>query len=98
HPAVINLIRQVVESAHQYGKWVGVCGELAGDPVAAPVLVGMGVDELSMNPGGIPRVKDLLHKMDLNMVKEMAASVLVCETAPAARRTAKEYLQKQGVM
>jgi multiphosphoryl transfer protein len=54
HPAVLRLIHQVVEAAHAQGKWVGVCGELAGDPVATAVLVGLGVDELSLNPGGIP--------------------------------------------
>ncbi len=98
HPAVLHLIGNVVEAAHRNGKWVGVCGELAGDPVAAPVLVGIGVDELSMNPGGIPRVKDLLHKMDGAMVKEMAGQVLAAETAAAARQTAKDYLQKQKLL
>jgi multiphosphoryl transfer protein len=98
HPAVLQLIQKVVAAAHGCGKWVGVCGELAGDPVAAPVLVGIGVDELSMNPGGIPRVKDLLRKMDLQTVEKLSASVLAAESAPAARKLAKEQLQSLGLL
>lgn len=50
HPAVLRLIEQVVQAAHAVGKWVGVCGELAGEAEAVPILVGLGVDELSVNP------------------------------------------------
>jgi len=60
HPAVLGLIRMTVEAAHAHGKWVGVCGELAGDPQAIPVLVAMGVDELSMSPAKIPHAKQIL--------------------------------------
>jgi len=48
-PAVLELIRQVVEAAHAHGKWAGACGEMTGDPLAMPLLVGLGIDELSMN-------------------------------------------------
>ena len=65
HPAVLKLIGQVVEAAEIHGKWVGVCGELAGDPVAAPVLIGLGVRELSLNPAGIPRIKAVVRKIKL---------------------------------
>jgi phosphocarrier protein FPr len=61
HPAVLELIRIVVEAAHARDRWVGVCGELGGDPMAAPFLLGLGVDELSMNPPAIPLVKQALH-------------------------------------
>ncbi len=64
HPAVLQLIDQVVRASHQHGKWTGVCGELAGDPLATAVLVGLGVDELSMSPGSIPRVKAIIHALD----------------------------------
>jgi len=60
HPSVLALIRLTVEAAHSHGKWVGVCGELAGDPQAVSVLVELGVDELSMSPGKIPRAKQII--------------------------------------
>lgn len=60
HPAILALIRMTIEAAHAHGKWVGVCGELAGDPQAIPVLVALGVDELSMSPAKIPRAKQIV--------------------------------------
>ncbi|HMD90060.1 MAG TPA: phosphoenolpyruvate--protein phosphotransferase [Anaerolineaceae bacterium] len=89
HPAVLTLIKKVVDAAHRYGKWVGVCGELAGDPVAAPVLVGLGVDELSLNPAGIPRIKTIVR--DLNFAEAMvfADKILSTCNADEARSMAK---------
>jgi phosphoenolpyruvate-protein phosphotransferase len=72
HPAVLRLIRTVVEAAHDAGKWVGVCGELAGDPVAAPILVGLGVDELSMSAPSIPLVKQAIRGMSRSVVRDLA--------------------------
>jgi len=60
HPAVLSLIRMTIEAAHAHGKWVGVCGELAGDPQAIPILIAMGIDELSMSPAKIPRAKQII--------------------------------------
>ena len=60
HPAVLSLIRMTIEAAHSHGKWVGVCGELAGDPRAIPVLIAMGIDELSMSSAKIPRAKQII--------------------------------------
>lgn len=57
HPSILQLIDQTVKAAHKYGKWVGICGELAADPKAVPILMGLGVDELSMSPNSIPLVK-----------------------------------------
>ena len=64
HPAVLNLIHQVVVAAHACSKWVGVCGEMAGEPLAAPVLVGLGVDELSMNAPSIPAIKGIIRALN----------------------------------
>jgi phosphoenolpyruvate-protein kinase (PTS system EI component) len=52
-----------VEAAHSHGKWVGICGELAGDPQAVPILIAMGVDELSMSPAKMPRAKQIILSM-----------------------------------
>jgi phosphoenolpyruvate-protein kinase (PTS system EI component) len=61
HPALLGMIRRVVEAAHAYDRPVTVCGEMAGDPSAVPILVRLGVDELSMNAPGIPSIKALVR-------------------------------------
>lgn len=76
HPSVLRLIRAVVEPAHVAGKWVGVCGELAGDPVAAPILVGLGVDELSMSAPSIPLVKQAIRAISRSAVRDLAMRAL----------------------
>jgi len=94
HPAVLNLVYTVAEQAHQHGKWVGVCGELAGDLTAIPVLVGIGVDELSMNPVAVPAAKSLIRKLDTKMLMPLAESVLAAENAEDVRRLARDFLQQ----
>jgi Phosphoenolpyruvate-protein kinase (PTS system EI component in bacteria) len=89
HPAVLTLIKKVVDAAHAHGKWVGVCGELAGDPVAAPVLVGLGVDELSLNPAGIPRIKSIIRDLDFAEAQVFAQKILSTRNASEARKMAK---------
>ena len=66
HPAVLQLIRGVAAAAEAHGKWVGVCGELGADPLAAPVLVGLGVSELSVNPPAIPATKEAVRHIHAN--------------------------------
>jgi phosphocarrier protein FPr len=97
HPSVLQLIRHVVDAAHQHGKGVAVCGELAGDLVAVPVLVGLGVDDLSLNPGNIPQVKVLIRKLNMAAASELAGNVLQTESEIEARRMAKEFIAKLDV-
>lgn len=96
HPAVLNLIRQVVDAAHRSGKWVGVCGEVAGDGLAAPVLIGLGVDELSMNPAEIPQVKAILRQIDMASAKRVAEKALGCESAVAVRRLLQGFMAEES--
>jgi phosphoenolpyruvate-protein phosphotransferase/dihydroxyacetone kinase phosphotransfer subunit len=84
-PAVLRLIGQVVDAAEAHGKWVGVCGELAGDPLATPVLVGLGVRELSMSPPSIPSVKQAVRDVDLAGARALADKALSLESAAAVR-------------
>jgi phosphoenolpyruvate-protein kinase (PTS system EI component) len=85
HPAVLRLIGSVIEAAHAHGKWVGLCGELAGDPVAAPVLLGLGLDEWSMNPPAIPLVKERVRALSREDCKAIAQRCLQA-TSPTAVR------------
>jgi phosphoenolpyruvate-protein phosphotransferase len=79
HPAVLRLIRMVVTAAHDAGRWVGVCGELAGDPVAAPLLVGLGVDALSLSAPPIPLVKQAIRQMSRSVARDLAMQALDLE-------------------
>src|SRR5213076_1835535 len=59
HPAILHLIKMTVDAGHKHGIWVGLCGEMAGDPKLTPLLIGLGVDELSAAPPSVPQVKYL---------------------------------------
>ena len=62
NPAVLTLIKRTIDSAHAEGKWVGLCGELAGEPVATPILMGFGLDEFSMSPARVPMIKKVMRE------------------------------------
>jgi phosphoenolpyruvate-protein kinase (PTS system EI component) len=93
HPAVLRLIAEVVDAAHKEGKWVGVCGELAGDPQATAVLVGLGVDELSMNPGGIPKIKAILRQILTDEARVLAEKALKTEGSSGTRLLSQAFLK-----
>ncbi|MEJ2598534.1 MAG: hypothetical protein P8Z00_09390, partial [Anaerolineales bacterium] len=92
HPAVLRLIQRVAAASHEQGKWTGICGELAGDPLAAPILIALGVDELSMNPASIPRLKDLLSRFDRQMVEPLGEKALRCTSAVEVRDVARNFI------
>jgi multiphosphoryl transfer protein len=85
HPAVLKLIEMTVAAAHAHGKWVGVCGELASDAIAVPVLVGLGVDELSVSARQVPLVKARLREFDLAEARAQAELALAQATSEAVR-------------
>lgn len=84
-PAVLRLIQNVIVQAHALGKWVGLCGELAGEPLAIPILVGLGLDELSMNPQAIPAAKEIIRTVSAARCREVAAATLQLESAEAVQ-------------
>ncbi|WP_295950491.1 phosphoenolpyruvate--protein phosphotransferase [uncultured Xanthomonas sp.] len=85
HPAVLRLIRTTVEGAARHGRWVGVCGGLAGDAFGAALLAGLGVHELSMTPNDIPAVKARLRGSRLDALQALAQRALECESAADVR-------------
>lgn len=82
-PAVLRQIKLVVEAGHAAGIWVGLCGELAGNALAAPLLVGLGLDELSMNAPAIPAVKQAIRGLTLAAAQKLADEVLQLDSATA---------------
>ncbi len=91
HPAVLRLIGEVVEASHKAGKWTGICGELGGDPEATPILVGLGVDELSLNPAGIPHIKSIVRELTMESARALAEQALDCQTSTEVRKLAREF-------
>jgi phosphotransferase system enzyme I (PtsI) len=91
-PAVLKLIQSVVQGAHAYGKIVGVCGELAGEPLAIPILVGLGVDELSMNPSVVPLTKQIVRRLNMKDSQALAEKVLLLETPSDVRAVVSDAL------
>jgi len=92
HPSILNLIDQTVKAAHKHGKWVGICGELAADPKAVPILMGLGVDELSMSPNSIPLVKAQIRTLSYSHAQKLAQQALLCDSAPAVRQLSEQEL------
>ena len=96
HPAIIRLLKMIIDAAHQNGIWVGVCGEMAGDPNLVPLLLGLGADELSAAPPLIPQIKYLIRRLRLDEAKALAQEALECnngatileKTQALARRVA----------
>lgn len=90
HPAVLRLVKRTVEGAEKHGKWVGICGGIAGDPFGASLLVGLGVTELSMTPRDIPAVKARLRASHYAKLRSLAEKALALDSAEAVRGLEQE--------
>ena len=91
HPAILRQIKVVIQAAHAKGIWVGLCGELAGDPQAIPVLLGLGLDEFSMAPSLIPRAKAVIREWTKRESEQLASKVLDFDSAQAVRKFIMDY-------
>jgi phosphocarrier protein FPr/phosphocarrier protein len=93
HPAVLRLIGMTVDGAHKHGKWVGVCGGIASDAMAVPVLVGLGIDELSVSIPAVGSIKAQLARITMDEARKLAASVLQLGTAAEVRALLTPYAE-----
>lgn len=94
HPAILRLIKMTVDAARAHNIWVSVCGEMAGDPVLVPLLLGLGVEELSAAPGLVPQVKYLIRRIKLAEARALADFALNCESADEILNQAREFVQR----
>jgi len=94
HPAVLKLVKMTIDAAHANGIWVGVCGQMAADPILAPLLVGMGVDELSVAPQAVPLVKDVVRSVTHERTRELAAAALATVSGIEALRLCRELVRE----
>nr|CCC56050.1 phosphoenolpyruvate--protein phosphotransferase [Weissella thailandensis fsh4-2] len=80
NPSILRLVKNVIDSAHKYGKFAAMCGEMAGDPVALPILVGMGLDEFSMSATSILQARSLMKQLDTKDMAKLADKAVDAET------------------
>ena len=93
NPSILRLINNVIKAAHAEGKWAGMCGEMAGDQTAVPLLVGMGLDEFSMSATSVLRTRSLMKKLDTAKMEEYANRALTeCATMEEVLELSKEYV------
>ena len=91
NPAVVRILKTVIDAAHAAGIWVGLCGELAGDIEFTPLLVGLGIDELSTGASMVPRIKKAIRSLDLQACREVVAHAL------SGERAAEIYARTTGL-
>jgi phosphotransferase system enzyme I (PtsI) len=93
NPSILRLIKNVVDSAHAEGKWAGMCGEMAGDQMAVPLLMGIGLDEFSMSATSILKTRSLMKRLDTTKMQELANRALKdCDTMEEVVALVEEYV------
>lgn len=94
NPSILRLIKNVIDAAHAEGKWAGMCGEMAGDQTAVPLLVGMGLDEFSMSATSILKTRSLMKRLDTGKMAELADRALKeCDTMEEVVELVHEYVK-----
>lgn len=94
NPSILRLIKNVIDAAHAEGKWAGMCGEMAGDQTAVPLLVGMGLDEFSMSATSVLKTRSLMKRLDSTKMKELADRALNdCDTMEEVVELINEYVK-----
>jgi phosphotransferase system enzyme I (PtsI) len=81
HPAILRLLQHTIRASHEAGIWTGVCGEMAGNPLLVPLLIGLGADELSMSPNLVPMVKGVIRDLHYHQAEELAGEAMQSESA-----------------
>lgn len=95
NPSILRLVKNVIDAAHKEGKWAGMCGEMAGDQIAVPLLVGLGLDEFSMSATSILKTRSLLTHLDTAEMKKLSEQALnECTTAEEVVKLVEQYTSK----
>jgi phosphotransferase system enzyme I (PtsI) len=92
HPAILRLILRIVEAARRKGVSVSICGEMAGDPEVAPLLIGLGLEELSMHSVAIPEVKAMIRRSSKAELVKLTARVIELSSGREIRESVREFL------
>ncbi|WP_338983685.1 phosphoenolpyruvate--protein phosphotransferase [Spiroplasma endosymbiont of Othius punctulatus] len=92
-PSILHLLKLTIDGAHKHGKWVGMCGEMAGEPHAIPLLMGLGLDEFSMSATSVPRARSIMSKLTIKETQELVAKALECETTEEVLNLVKKVIK-----
>jgi phosphotransferase system enzyme I (PtsI) len=93
HPAVIRFLRRIIDRGKSEKVWVGMCGEMAGDPLATMLLLGLGLDEFSVVPHVLPEIKKIIRSVHYSEAKHLAEKVLTMETEDEIEDYMKEVMK-----
>jgi phosphotransferase system enzyme I (PtsI) len=96
HPAVLRLIKSVIDAGHSRGVWVGMCGEMASDRLATPLLIGMGIDELSVSPFDVPEIKKIIRHTNFRDAKKLAQKALAFSTTKEIAELVRQYMRPRS--
>ncbi|WP_279525778.1 phosphoenolpyruvate--protein phosphotransferase [Staphylococcus gallinarum] len=91
NPSILRLVKQVIEASHKEGKWTGMCGEMAGDEIAIPLLLGLGLDEFSMSATSILKVRRQIKGLSQNEMEELADRAINCATTEEVTTLVNQY-------
>ncbi|MEA2012556.1 MAG: phosphoenolpyruvate--protein phosphotransferase [Verrucomicrobiota bacterium] len=97
HPSLIRLIRHVVNVAQSEGIWVGICGEVAGDPILTPLVLGLGIHELSMSSVAIPEVKNVIRALNMHDAEQLVEDAMKCRSGPEVRMLCEAFVNQLQV-
>jgi phosphotransferase system enzyme I (PtsI) len=94
HPAVVRFLRRIIERGKRGKVWVGMCGEMAGDPLATVLLVGLGLDEFSVVPRVLPEIKKIIRSVSYKAARKLAKHVLTLDSEDEIKSYLKSHMQK----
>ncbi|MBD3275549.1 MAG: phosphoenolpyruvate--protein phosphotransferase [Candidatus Marinimicrobia bacterium] len=95
HPSVLKLIKMAIDAGHRNDIWVGMCGEMAGDPLVIPLLIGMGIDELSVSPVVLPKIKEIVRGLEKDQCQHLAETVLAFSKEEDIERYLGQFMQQR---
>jgi len=93
NPSILRLVKLAIDGAHSQGKWCGMCGEMAGDPISAPVLLGLGLDEFSMSASSILPARKMINSLSFKEMEEVAKKALALSTMEEVKSLVEKYLK-----
>jgi phosphotransferase system enzyme I (PtsI) len=94
HPSIIRMLQNVVHAAYAHGKWIGICGEMASEPLLVPLVLGLGIHELSMAPVAIPAVKQLVRHLRMHEAEALVEQAVKCGSAEEVLGLCREFLRR----
>ena len=97
NPALLKLISMTIKGAHLHKRFAGVCGEIGGDPLSIPVLLGLGIDDLSMSPSVIPQARRIINSLNIKDCEILANKALQCATAEEVNKLVKNFLKQHNL-